>query len=75
MTADLARILPAVLDDAAEKQHNVIVRPRGGAGVTFVQLDALNEGKLARACPLALALKPQPTMGVTRALFIGHHGA
>ncbi len=61
MTAYLARILPAVLDDAAQKQRNVIVRPRGGTGVTFVQLDDLNAEKLARVAPAVfLTLETSP---------------
>jgi hypothetical protein len=61
MTAYLARILQAVLDDAAQKQRNVIVRPRGGTGVTFVQLDDLNEEKLARvASAVFLTLETSP---------------
>ena len=61
MTAYLARILSAVLDDAAQKQRNVIVRPRGGTGVTFVQLDDLNEEKLARVAPAVfLTLETSP---------------
>ena len=61
MTAYLARILPAVLDDAAQKQRNVIVRPRGGTGVTFVQLDDLNAETLARVAPAVfLTLETSP---------------
>jgi hypothetical protein len=61
MTAYLARILSAVLDDAAKKQRNVIVRPRGGSGVTFVQLDDLDADKLARVAPAVfLILETSP---------------
>jgi len=61
MTAYLARIIPAVLDDAAKRQRNVIVRPRGGTGVTFVQLDDLSADKLARVAPAVfLVLETSP---------------
>lgn len=61
MTAYLARILPAVLDDAGKKQRNVIVRPRGGTGVTLVQLDDLDAEKLARVAATAfLTLETSP---------------
>ena len=61
MLAYLTRVMPAVLDDAARKQRNVIVRPRGGTGVTFVQLDDLNADKLARVAPAVfLTLETSP---------------
>jgi hypothetical protein len=60
-TAYLARILPAVLDDAERKQRNVIMRPRGGMGVTFVQLDDLGEDRLERVAPAVfLTLETSP---------------
>jgi len=40
-TDELTRALPAMLDDAERRQRNVIVRPRGRTGITFVQLDDL----------------------------------
>jgi hypothetical protein len=48
--AELASILPAMLDHSAARQRNVIVRPHG-SGVTFIQLDDLNAEKLARVAP------------------------
>ena len=58
--AELRRTLPALLDDAAAKQHSVIVRPDGPT-VTFVQLDDLDAEKLARAAPpVFLALETSP---------------
>src|SRR5271166_363468 len=48
--AELARILPGMLDDAAGRQRNVIVRPHG-AGVTFIQLDDLKAPALPRLAP------------------------
>jgi hypothetical protein len=45
--AELSRAAHAMLDRAASQQHNVIVRPHG-AGVSFVQLDDLKAGMLAR---------------------------
>src|SRR5271170_4893271 len=58
--ADLARALPAMLDDATRKQRNLIVRPHGQA-VTFVQLDDLAPAVLARLAPAVfLALQTSP---------------
>ena len=58
--ADLARALPAMLDDATRKQRNLIVRPHGQA-VTFVQLDDLAPALLARLAPAVfLALQTSP---------------
>ncbi len=58
--AELASILPAMLDHSAARQRNVIVRPHG-SGVTFIQLDDLNAEKLARVAPAVfLALETSP---------------
>src|SRR5271170_921194 len=58
--ADLARALPAMLDDATRKQRNLIVRPHGQA-VTFIQLDDLAPAMLARLAPAVfLALQTSP---------------
>ena len=60
-TAYLGRIMPAVLDDAAHKQRNVIVRSRGAMGVTFVQLDDLKAPALSRLAPAVfLTLETSP---------------
>src|SRR5215208_3893137 len=39
--AELARMLPGMLDDAAQRKRNVIIRPHGPE-VTLLQLDDLN---------------------------------
>jgi RepB DNA-primase from phage plasmid len=58
--AELASILPAMLDHSAARQRNVIVRPHG-EGVTFIQLDDLNAEKLARVAPAVfLELETSP---------------
>ena len=58
--ADLTCILPSMLDDAAGKEFNVIVRPHG-AGVTFIQLDDLKApGLPALAPPVFLVLETSP---------------
>lgn len=58
--ADLARTLPAMLDNAPGKQRNVIVRPHGPA-VTFIQLDDLSTANLARLAPAVfLILETSP---------------
>jgi len=58
--ADLARTLPAMLDDAGGKQRNVIVRPHGPA-VTFIQLDDLAPANLTRLAPAVfLILETSP---------------
>jgi hypothetical protein len=47
--------------NAEGEQRNVIVRPRGGMGVTFVQLDDLSEEKLERVAPAVfLTLETSP---------------
>jgi hypothetical protein len=48
--ADLTRTLPAMLDAATAGRLNLIVRPYG-PGVSFIQLDDLAAGKLARLAP------------------------
>ena len=53
--ADLARRLPAMLDNAAARQRNVIVRPHGPT-VTFIQLDDLKAANLARVAPAVFLL-------------------
>ena len=58
--AELATILPAMLDHSAARQRNVIVRPHG-SGVTFIQLDDLKAEKLARVAPAVfLELETSP---------------
>jgi RepB DNA-primase from phage plasmid len=58
--AELARTLPWMLDDAAGKQRNVIVRPHGPA-VTFLQLDDLKAVSLPRLAPAVfLVLQTSP---------------
>ncbi len=52
--------MPAILDEAAERQHNVIVRPRS-ANATLIQLDDLDEGTAARLRPVSfLILRTSP---------------
>lgn len=46
----LARMVPAMLDDAGRRMRDVIVRPHG-PGVSFLQLDDLDAGKLAPLRP------------------------
>jgi hypothetical protein len=55
-TADLDRIIPALLDTGAADRLNVTVRPRGH-GVRFIQLDDLAAGKLP-ALAAAMFLTP-----------------
>jgi hypothetical protein len=58
--ADLRRTLPAILDHATQKRRNVIVRPHG-PHVTFIQLDDLDQTKLARVTTAVfLALETSP---------------
>jgi hypothetical protein len=58
--AELARMLPAMLDAATAQQHNVIVRPHG-PGVSFLQLDDLAGDRLPRLAPAAfLTLETSP---------------
>lgn len=51
--SNLSRYIPEILDEAAEKQHNVNVRPQG-SGVTFIQLDDLKPPALAKLAPAVL---------------------
>lgn len=56
----LCRDLPSLLDEGAEANQNVIVRPRG-PGVQFIQLDDLNSEKVERVKPMAfLSLETSP---------------
>jgi hypothetical protein len=48
--------MPAILQDAAERRHNVIVRPRA-AGVTLIQLDDLGEDMAARLRPASFLMQ------------------
>jgi hypothetical protein len=58
--ADLARTLPAMIDTATGKQHNVIVRPHG-SDMTFIQLDDLKADRLRQLTPVAfLMLETSP---------------
>jgi hypothetical protein len=58
--AELNTTLPRILDEAARKQHNVIIRPRGG-GPALIQLDDLDKAALARLKPVSfLMLKTSP---------------
>jgi RepB DNA-primase from phage plasmid len=58
--ADLARVLPAMLDAAPDKQRNIIVRPHG-PGMTFIQLDDLKANGLSQLAPVAfLMLETSP---------------
>ena len=52
--------MPAILQEAAERKHNVIVRPRS-PGVTLIQLDDLGEDMAARLRPASfLILRTSP---------------
>jgi RepB DNA-primase from phage plasmid len=44
--------MPAILNEAADRQHNVIVRPRS-AGAMLIQLDDLGEDTAARLWPVS----------------------
>src|ERR1700730_8042201 len=58
--ADLARTLPHMLDTAAARERNVIVRPHG-PGVSFIQLNDLTADRLARLAPAVfLTLETSP---------------
>lgn len=58
--AELARLLPGMLDAAAARQHNVIVRPHG-PGVSLIQLDDLAGARLPRlAAAVFLTLETSP---------------
>ena len=52
--------MPEILQEAAERQHNVIVRPRS-AGATLIQLDDLGEDAAERLRPVSfLILRTSP---------------
>jgi hypothetical protein len=52
--------MPKILQEAAERRHNVIVRPRS-SGVTLIQLDDLDEDAAARLRPVSfLILRTSP---------------
>jgi hypothetical protein len=52
--------MPAILQEAAERQHNVIVRPRS-SDATLIQLDDLGDDMAARLRPASfLALRTSP---------------
>lgn len=56
----LRPVMPEILQEAAERKHNVIVRPRA-AGVTLIQLDDLGEDMAARLRPASfLILRTSP---------------
>jgi RepB DNA-primase from phage plasmid len=60
LLTDLRRALPDMLDTAAKRECNVIVRPHG-PGRTFVQLDDLKAEKLRPLAPAVfLALETSP---------------
>jgi hypothetical protein len=48
----LRAAMPAILEEAVERQHNVIVRPRS-AGATLIQLDDLGEDAAKRLRPVS----------------------
>jgi hypothetical protein len=51
--------MPAILQDAAARQHNVIVRPRS-SDATLIQLDDLGEDAAARLLPAVRPRTPDP---------------
>jgi hypothetical protein len=52
--------IPAILEEAAQQQHNVIVRPRS-AGASLIQLDDLAEAAVERLRPASfLVLRTSP---------------
>jgi hypothetical protein len=52
--------MPAILEEAAERQHNVIVRPRSTSS-TLIQLDDLDENAAKRLRPVSfLVLRTSP---------------
>src|SRR4051812_44084885 len=55
--AELGRMLPAMLDDAAAKKRNVIIRPHGPE-VTLLQLDDLKPNQLPAVAFVALETSP-----------------
>jgi len=52
----LRSAMPAILQEAAEQRHNVIVRPRS-SGVTLIQLDDLGEDVAARLRPVSFLIQ------------------
>ena len=57
---ELRTAMPAILQTAAERQHNVIVRPRSSRA-TLIQLDDLGEEAAARLQPVSfLVLQTSP---------------
>ncbi len=56
----LRSAIPAILQEAAERQHTVIVRPRS-AGAALIQLDDLGEATASRLRPVSfLVLRTSP---------------
>jgi hypothetical protein len=56
----LRSAIPAILQEAAERQHNVIVRPRS-TGAALIQLDDLGEDAASRLRPVSfLVLRTSP---------------
>jgi hypothetical protein len=56
----LRHAMPAILEEASERQHNVIVRPRSSSA-TLIQLDDLGEDAAARLRPVSfLTLRTSP---------------
>ena len=51
----LLSAMPAILEGAAERQHNVIVRPRP-SGAALIQLDDLDEGAVMRLRPVSFLI-------------------
>jgi hypothetical protein len=52
----LRAAMPAILEEAAERHHNVIVRPRS-SGATLIQLDDLGEDAAARLRPVSFLVQ------------------
>src|ERR1700678_4446488 len=46
--AQLRRSMPRLIADATRQQNNNIIRPHNPAGITVIQLDDLDSGKIAR---------------------------
>src|SRR4051812_39884330 len=55
--AELQRTLPTMLDDAAQRKHNVIIRPHGPE-VTLLQLDDLKAHQLPAVAFVAIETSP-----------------
>src|SRR5262245_44202845 len=51
----LRPVLPTILEDAARRQHNVIVRPRS-AGAVLIQLDDLDQDAADRLASMSFLL-------------------